>query len=472
MNGIGDMFTGGQCGVNGTMGGMNAQSTNPLKNFMGTMVSGDHQIANKCPFSNKISQDNDINMVMQGFEQSWDDSQQIAMEQMQKEQMLMEQAFAQAHIQDQAMMQEMMAKCPHMQEGWNQAEENQMQEQWADELAHEVNEQKLQEMEENFKEAEEKVNQELDMENPQAATTDLMQTMMSDPDPKFRNSKFLHFIQNINKGNFEIKDNELIKHKEEPLELLKNKEGVSIKQWTQSNITDEMDLLEEMDEAFQESAVVVDNNLNSESKLTEAYNEAEIITEKDTVKMQMMDKQWEKAENQVEAEIMEEKNAVEDQGLNAMETFWEKAMKNYNPEDPQMLEKLQTEWSSILDNWDKDEDALQKHWQVASDIEELQYQNLKQNYAFDKENPYKNELNPHRGYIEAISKGNTNKAILMLEEHLQRHETDANGWRLLGFLLQENDQDQKSCSALLQSIKHDPSDINSLLQLGISCTNI
>jgi len=115
---------------------------------------------------------------------------------------------------------------------------------------------------------------------------------------------------------------------------------------------------------------------------------------------------------------------------------------------------------------------MQKHWQVASDIEELQYSNMSQTYKFDKENPYENMKNPHLGYVQAIKVGDTMKAILMLEQHLQKNETDFEGWRMLGFLLQENDQDQKSCSSLLQSIKHNPEDIHSLLQLGISCTNI
>ena len=60
----------------------------------------------------------------------------------------------------------------------------------------------------------------------------------------------------------------------------------------------------------------------------------------------------------------------------------------------------------------------------------------------------------------------------MLEEHLKHNEADSEGWRMLGFMLQENDQDQQSCTALLQSIKHNPSDLHSLLQLGVSCTNI
>lgn len=105
---------------------------------MGTMVSGDHQMANQCPFQHQIKEQNDINMVMQNFEQGWQNSEGQVMEQLQKEQIMMEQAFAQAQLHDNALMQEMMAKCPHLQQNWQNATEAQMQEQWADELHQEV----------------------------------------------------------------------------------------------------------------------------------------------------------------------------------------------------------------------------------------------------------------------------------------------------------------------------------------------
>jgi hypothetical protein len=275
-----------------------------------------------------------------------------------------------------------------------------------------------------------------------------MSQMMSDPDPKFRQSKFLQFIQNINKGNFEIKENELIKHKEEPLELLGEKEGLGINHWAQKVIGDDMDVLGEMEDAFQDSEALVDSEGNKVDLLTNAYNEALVEGNMEESKMRMMDSEFGKAEAQVENEMITEKQAGDEAKLNSMETFWSTAMKNYNPEDPDMLEKLQGEWNSIIDNWDVTEDAMEKHWQVASDIEEMQFGNLKSNYGFSKQNPYANHANPHIGYLDAITKGDTPTAILMLEVHLQKHETDSQGWRLLGILLQENDQDQKSCSAL------------------------
>jgi len=53
----------------------------------------------------------------------------------------------------------------------------------------------------------------------------------------------------------------------------------------------------------------------------------------------MMDQEWQKAENKVDEEMIQEKKDAEEAQMNRMETFWEKAMRDYNPEDPQMLEK-------------------------------------------------------------------------------------------------------------------------------------
>ena len=76
-------------------------------------------------------------------------------------------------------------------------------------------------MEGDFQKAEEIVNKEISDERANMEScNNLMETMQNDPDPKFRNSRFLHFIQQVNKGNYEIKDNELVKHKEEPLETV------------------------------------------------------------------------------------------------------------------------------------------------------------------------------------------------------------------------------------------------------------
>ena len=85
--------------------------------------------------------------------------------------------------------------------------------------------------------------------------------------------------------------------------------------------------------------MVVNNELQANGRLTEAYNEAEMITEKEQVKLDMMGQEWQKAEVKVEEEMIQENKDTQEAHMNKMETFWEKAMQDYNPEDPQMLEK-------------------------------------------------------------------------------------------------------------------------------------
>lgn len=52
-----------------------------------------------------------------------------------------------------------------------------------------------------------------------------------------------------------------------------------------------------------------------------------------------------------------------------------------------------------------------------------------------------------------MNKGKNNEAILALESALQKDQNNADHWRLLGKLLQENDQDQKSVPCFLNALK-------------------
>ena len=49
---------------------------------------------------------------------------------------------------------------------------------------------------------------------------------------------------------------------------------------------------------------------------------------------------------------------------------------------------------------------------------------------------------------------------------------DGDTWRVLGRILQENDQDQKSIPCFTNCLKYNPDNLDTLLSLGISCTNI
>ena len=54
---------------------------------------------------------------------------------------------------------------------------------------------------------------------------------------------------------------------------------------------------------------------------------------------------------------------------------------------------------------------------------------------------------------------------------MQQKKENAEAWRLLGVLFQENDQDDFAIIALRNAHEADPYDLDSLMSLGISSTN-
>lgn len=100
------------------------------------------------------------------------------------------------------------------------------------------------------------------------------------------------------------------------------------------------------------------------------------------------------------------------------------------------------------------------------------YGDFRDKYIFSENNPYLDVAMPLPLAMEFISKGKNNDAILALEAHLRKNENDSERWRVLGQILQENDQDQKSVPCFVNALRGDPKSLDSLLLLGVSCTNI
>jgi len=71
-----------------------------------------------------------------------------------------------------------------------------------------------------------------------------------------------------------------------------------------------------------------------------------------------------------------------------------------------------------------------------------------------------------------LNSGDTKSALLALESHLQQHPQDSNSWRVLGKLHMDNDQDRPAVRCFLNSVSLDGKNLDNLLALGVSCTNI
>lgn len=279
------------------------------------------------------------------------------------------------------------------------------------------------------------------------ATNNLVDLMSKDKDPRFKNSKFLDFLKKVQSGQYELKDNQLINHPEKSLAANSTK-------------------MQEMEGVFQGVAsthVPTQEKLNMmENAFVEAHNKVNI----EDAKMNAMETDFKDATAEVEQDIA----ARADRKAKELQDMWSEMARNYDPQNPELMDKLQSQFEKAFEDWN--EEKLADHWQVAQDIVEAQ--NIVQNQytATPGENPYLNENNPQRIFLQKIQEGNTLEAIHALEAHTQKHPTDHTAWRMLGSLLQENDQDNASIPAIMKAIEINPNCSESLFQLGVSCTNV
>lgn len=63
------------------------------------------------------------------------------------------------------------------------------------------------------------------------------------------------------------------------------------------------------------------------------------------------------------------------------------------------------------------------------------------------------------------------EAVKVLEAEVQKNPNNCKAWWLLGTLHQENDEDKKAIYCFHKAYELDPFDLDSLICLGISCTN-
>ena len=154
--------------------------------------------------------------------------------------------------------------------------------------------------------------------------------------------------------------------------------------------------------------------------------------------------------------------------------MWEDMLANYDENDPNLQANIEKIWKESIDKYVETQDPadVSEHWQHASDMEEIQYKNFSEVYKFQENNPYSSLANPLEGIKQVIESGNSVELCQVLEAHLQKNPKDAQGWRALGVIYQNRDQDQQSVTCLLQAIKANPTDKDALLQLGVSCLNI
>ena len=92
-------------------------------------------------------------------------------------------------------------------------------------------------------------------------------------------------------------------------------------------------------------------------------------------------------------------------------------------------------------------------------------------FKFDEVNPYKEVEDAYTLAWQLNEDLKVHDAIMALQAHLTKNPDHSPSWRLLGQLYQENDEDDKAIAYFLKAYDLDPYDLESLLCLGVSCTN-
>jgi peroxin-5 len=124
-------------------------------------------------------------------------------------------------------------------------------------------------------------------------------------------------------------------------------------------------------------------------------------------------------------------------------------------------------------------EAWRELFQMAGEEGELSaFENAWQNsldkpsvYEFQAENKFLEESDPMAEALRLIREGRDREAILALEAEVQKHVDSSEGWRLMGQLYADLDQDVEAIQCLRKGHEADPYNLDSLLALGVSCVN-
>ncbi len=126
-------------------------------------------------------------------------------------------------------------------------------------------------------------------------------------------------------------------------------------------------------------------------------------------------------------------------------------------EDPEVLRAYEEYQASLGDGLNRDE----RTGRATQNRE----------YVFHPDNPFLESANPYQEGVALYGAGKLNEAVLAFEAALRHNPNDSNCWRLLGTCYAENDDDIAAIVPLKRSVEADPSNLEALLELGVSFTN-
>merc|ERR1712216_478135 len=265
--------------------------------------------------------------------------------------------------------------------------------------------------------------------------------------PKFANSQFVNFIDKVSKGDLQFKENAVI-----------DRDGNEVN-W---------------DELYDTAAATAsDAEQQSLENLWEASGKGGPAN---------LESAWQ-AGKQMEPNL-ESAWAASEPGL---EDMWRAAAEG----NPESLEELWSKNPELEKLWKESFQGMEDMWNMAGEEGEaammeqawmneggMNMENLwrgasskNQDYKFSEDNPYADSDSPLAEAQRLLREGRDREALLALEAEVQRNPDSSEGWRMLGQLYAELDQDVEAIQCLRKGHEVDPYNLDSLLALGVSCTN-
>jgi len=92
-------------------------------------------------------------------------------------------------------------------------------------------------------------------------------------------------------------------------------------------------------------------------------------------------------------------------------------------------------------------------------------------YEYSHDNPYDGQTQNFDTGLQLFQQGQIRETILALEAEVKQNPQNSKAWKLLGQCHTEFDDDQKGIAAFQQAVTIDPTDLQSLVNLGVSYTN-
>lgn len=237
----------------------------------------------------------------------------------------------------------------------------------------------------------------------------MVEMLKNSGNPKFARSQFVSFIDKVSKGDYQFKDNTVI-----------DRAGNQV----------EWDTLYDTDAA-----------MATESERQE------------------LDNLWSQARSSSDPMPQE------------LEEVWKAAGLEGAPQGMADLERM---WNMEQLG---DGDLMEQAWNNDMTMEQMEAmwgggQPTRAEYEFQKDNQYLDESGDLLAKaLQLIREGRDREALLCLEAEVQRNPQSSEGWRHMGQLYAELDQDIEAIQCLRKGHEVDPYNLDSLLALGVSCTN-